>query len=458
MLAKTLHVRRNIRPPEKQHPMKTLQQNEERVESHLVPRMRLLRRLLALLVIDPRNRRGVRFPFESMILALLAGLLSGCPTLRDVERQSARLGLGRRGGKISDNALGYLLTLLDDVALLPLQVAMVKNMHRRKQLQPDGLRLHWTTVDGKYLTLDHHADGLAQKFVDDERRCIYWRLGVLRAVLVSAKGRPALGQRVMAPVQTDETDPEKLKHTGEITNLWPFVQWLREQYGELCANFTLDAGLWSRDLFAKFDAAGLGIFGNIKENKPELHAEVARVLRVDQQRRGPDAVSDWEPCSKGQIKRELWRNCGLDGWNGWNHLRQVVLVKQTTRLRHGGEDVVELRYFATNLPKATMTPKQLLELVRRHWAIENDCNWSFDMVMREDDGAWCTQKKSVLALGVLRMIAYNLLQWLRKSHVRVRRLNAPDTPLPWRELYEMILATWVRIGDSLLWRLSPTTS
>ena len=78
----------------------------------------------------------------------------------------------RRGGKISDNALGYLLTLLDDVALLPLQVAMVKNMHRRKQLQPDGLRLHWTTVDGKYQTLDHHADGLAQKFVDGERRSI----------------------------------------------------------------------------------------------------------------------------------------------------------------------------------------------------------------------------------------------------------------------------------------------
>ena len=80
------------------------------------------------------------------------------------------------------------------------------------------------------------------------------------------------------------------------------------------------------------------------------------------------------------------------------------------------------------------------------------------MVMREDDGAWCTQKKSVLALGVLRMIAYNLLQWLRKSHVRVQRLTAPDTPLPWRELHELILATWVRIGDSLLRRLSPTTS
>ena len=40
--------------------------------------------------------------------------------------------------------------------------------------------------------------------------------------------------------------------------------------------------------------------------------------------------------------------------------------------------------------------------------------------MAEDDGAWCTQRKSVLALGVLRMIGYNLLQWIRKLHVRVR--------------------------------------
>ena len=341
--------------------MKTLQQNEQRVESHLLPRLRLLRRLLPALVVDPRDRRGIRFPFESVVLALLAGLLAGSPTLRDVERQSARLGLGRRGGKISDNTLGYLLTLMDDAALLPLQVALVKNMHQRKQLKPDGLRLHWTTVDGKYQTLDHHADGLAQKFLCNEGRSVYWRLGVLRAVLVSAKGRPALGQRVMAPVQTDETDPEKLKYTGEITNLWPFIQWLREQYGELCTNFTLDAGLWSRDLFAKFDVAGLGVFGNLKDNKPELHAEAARVLRIDQLRRGPDAVSDWEPCSKGQIKRELWRNTGLDGWNGWGHLRQVVLVKQTMRPRGGGDDVVELRYFATNLPAPTMTPKQLLE-------------------------------------------------------------------------------------------------
>jgi len=207
-----------------------------------------------------------------------------------------------------------------------------------------------------------------------------------------------------------ETDPEKIKFTGEITNLWPFIESLRSQYGELAANFTLEAGLWNRERFAQFDAEGLGIFGQLKGNKPELHGEAERVLRIALTRRESEAASDWELCNKGQIKRELWRTTTLDGWNGWRHLRQVIVVKQTTRRRDGKPDDVELRYFATNLPAATMTPKQLLLLVRRHWAIENDCNWSFDMMMGEDDGTGCARGKAVLALGVLRMIAYNLMQ------------------------------------------------
>jgi predicted transposase YbfD/YdcC len=437
--------------------MKTLQQNDLRVEQYLIPRLARLRKLIALLVTDPRNPQGVRFPIDSMLLALLAGLLAGCVGLRDVERQSQRLGLGRRGGKISDTALTSLLKLFDDKLLLPLQVAMVQDMKRRGQLQSEGLRLNWTTIDGKYSTLDHDADGMAQKFEDKENKSIYWRLGVLRAVLVSAPGRPALGQWHMGPVEGSETNSDKVKYTGEMTNLPLFVAWLREQYGELTSNFTLDAGLWSREVFAKMDQQALGVFGNLKENKPELYAEAARVLRIEQGRRAPDAQSDWEPCRNGQIQRRLWRTFKLEGWNGWTHLRQVLVVEQTTRRRDGGPDDVELRYFATNLPQATMTPKQLLELVRRHWAIENDCNWTLDVVMAEDDGAWCTQRRSMLALGVLRMIAYNMLQWLRKSHVKVRHKRIDDTPLPWRELHEMVFAVWIRIGDALLARLRPRT-
>lgn len=437
--------------------METLQENEARVERYLVPQLARLRHLVRTLATEPRCPQGLRHGLDKITLAMVAGLLIG-GSPRDAERQSQRLGLGRRGGTIGDTTMRTLLAKSDDQTWLPVLVQTVKDSNRRKQLQSEGVRLHWMTIDGKYQTLDHHADGMAQKFVDDERQSIYWRLGVLRAVLVSAPGRPALGQWAMGPVETTETDPEKIKFTGEITNLWPFVTWLREQYGELATNFTLDAGLWSRELFAQFDAAGLGIFGNIKENKPELHGEVARVLRIAQARRGPDAESDWETCKNGQIRRELWRLTSLDGWNGWHHLRQVLVVKQTTRRRDGKPDDVELRYFATNLPVATMTPGQLLLLVRRHWAIENDCNWSFDMVMGEDDGTWCTQGKAALALGVLRMLAYNLMQWLRKRHVRVRHVRVADTPRPWHELHELILSAWIRIGVGLLKRLTRVPS
>jgi len=452
----------NNQPPDhpaahERHPMETLQENEARVERYLVPRMGRLRHLARTLESDPRGARGLRHSFENMTLAMLAGLLVG-QRPRGAERQSPRLGLGQRGGSISDTAIRGLLARSDNETWQPLLVRSVKDSKRRGQLRSEGLRLDWTVIDGKYSTYEHHVSGWAQKFVNDEKQSIYWRLGVLRAVLVSAPGRPVLGQWAMGPAETDETDPEKLKHTGEMSNIRPFVAWLREQYGDLATNFSLDAGLWSRALFAEFDSEGLGIFGNIKENKRELHAEAERVLRIAMARRDPEAESDWEPCKKGLIKRELWRSFALDGWNDWRQLRQVIVVKQTTRPRDGGPDEVELRYFGTNLPSATMSAKQLLLLVRRHWAIENDCNWSFDMVMGEDDGTWCTQKTAPLALGVLRMIAYNLMQWLRKRHVRVRHLRVPDTPRPWLDLHEMILATWIRIGAGLLDRLARAAS
>ena len=434
--------------------MENLKQTARRVESYVRPRVKRLGKLIETTAADPRHRQGRRHPFTHLVIALITGLIAGRKSLRDVERLSAELGLGRTGNGFSDGALSHLLELCGERDFDALLVRTVKDMARRSELRHPGLNHSWVAIDGKYVTLDHHCGGLAQKF--DTDTALYWRLGFLRAVMVSAPSRPALGQWPMGPVESDETDPEKLKHTGEITNLPPFVRWLREQYGERVSNFTLDAGLWSKPLFLAMDQQGLGVMCGLKENKPDLFAEAERVLHIQRQRRSHQSETDWEPCRGGHIRRRLWRTTLLDGWNGWTHLRQVLVVEQTTRDRNGDKET-ELRYFVSNATTGMLPPRQLLMLVRQHWGIENDCNWTFDMQFGEDDGAWCTVNKAMVVLGVLRMVAYNLLQHLRKSHVVVQRPRAGPTPRPWRDLFEHVHLCLLRIGHAFCQLLQPVT-
>ncbi|MSQ85133.1 MAG: hypothetical protein EXR77_20040 [Myxococcales bacterium] len=138
-------------------------------------------------------------------------------------------------------------------------------------------------------------------------------------------------------------------------------------------NFTLDAGLWSKAILLAMDLSGFGVFCGLKGNKPALFAEAERVLRSVCAKQESAAVSDWESCPKGKIRRRLWRTTKLEGCNGGTHLRQVVLAEQTTCDR-AGKDKVELRYFVTNATTDMLPPRQLLRLVRLHWGIENDCN------------------------------------------------------------------------------------
>ena len=431
--------------------MKTVQQEIARVEAFTDPKLRRARQLVRAHARDPRDVKGIRHPFDHFILALLSGLLAGRKSLRAVEALSKELALGRSGHGISDGALTHLLELMGENDLVPVLEYSVRDMGRRGQLKPVGVAQSWTAVDGKYMTAQHDCGGLAQKIED--KHGVHFRLGVLRAVLISAAGKPALGQWVMPPVETAEKDAEKRKHTGETTNLPGFIAALRKAYGDLVSNFTLDAGLWSKALFLGMDQAGLGVFCGLKKNKPDLHAEVKRVLGQRRKKRTPDAEMPWESCPKGEIRRRMWRTTELDGWNGWTHLRQALLVEQTTKDRDGKEKV-ELRYFVTNVTAGYLNARQALALVRLHWGIENDCNWTFDMQFGEDAGAWCTQNKATLVLGVLRMIAYNILQWLRKVHVQVERERVDRAARPWRELFELTYRYLVTAGRALLPRLA----
>ncbi len=98
---------------------------------------------------------------------------------------------------------------------------------------------------------------------------------------------------------------------------------------------------------------------------------------------------------------------------------------------------VEDRYLLTNLAPDRLKPSEILTVVRRHWAIENDCFKSLDVQWKEERKPWWTEGAAVPVLGLLRLMVYNLAQMLRKRHMN-RRVAGRDNPTPWRELFDLL--------------------
>ena len=84
-------------------------------------------------------------------------------------------------------------------------------------------------------------------------------------------------------------------------------------------------------------------------------------------------------------------------------------------------------------------------VVRGHWGIENDCFWTLDTQWREDAVPWCSQSLAVEILSWLRLMAYNLLQFARRAHLRLRDAEGtPEPPPPWRRIFEWVRQAWRR--------------
>jgi hypothetical protein len=132
----------------------------------------------------------------------------------------------------------------------------------------------------------------------------------------------------------------------------------------------------------------------------------------------------------------------------WTHLRQTWLVRQET-VDEAGNLEVEQRYFISSLLWNYFTPSQILLVVRLHWGVENDAFNSLDLQWREDSGPWCTMGTAVWALGLLRLLAYNTAQVLRRRRLREKTTDGGIlAPMSWRSLFKVI-------EDALLLSLEP---
>ncbi len=378
--------------------MKTLKAHvEERMEG-MVPRG----------VSDPRRKK----PKYRLEAVWRTAVVLHCLMQRSARAgtEYARERAGRLVCGIGRTALSDVLSRLDPAQAREVLRRQIHAEHRRKALQPDGLPVGVVAIDGRtnWVGPEKVNAWCQRSHLNDEAQTPYWKYRVVRAVLVSAAARVCIDE---APIPAETND------MGVFASFFKAVLKAYRRT-DLFEVVTADAGFCSEANARLVDKNHRAYLFGLKGNQPELHAEAERVLQGQAATTAPEAVSGWEWEKGKKVQRRLWRAREMAGWLDWTHLRQVWLVRKVCLDRDGREVVLEDRYFATNLPVNRLTSEQALELVRRHWAVENDCFWTLDTQWEEDAGLWTRKGNGLLICGLLRMIAYNIVALLRAVHCK----------------------------------------
>lgn len=397
---------------------------------------------------DSRQPKKVSRSMSSILWALELGLTCNQATLRDVEEMIQRLGRWVKSlipAWISDTTLDGMCRRLDPAYLHSKLVLRNRDFYRSKMLSPVGLPCGIATVDGKNLaTLDHNANGAGHRrssanskwhksaAAEKKQGKDYWLMLALRAVLTSAESKPCIYQYPLP------------SGTGESTGFPTIVNGLHDAYGRsgMIGIIDGDAGLTSLKNAEHVNRLGYGYIFGLKGNQPELYAEAQALLIPKSEEQKAEIELPWELRNGSWIRRRLWRTDEMRGMENsvgkWEHLRQTWLVRQETK-DAAGNVKIEDRYFITSLSWNFLKPSQILLAVRNHWGVENDAFNSLDLQWKEDSGRWCTMGTAVIALGVMRLMAYNTAQVLRRRTLRRKNKDGSlKAPIRWRSLFKEI--------------------
>lgn len=400
-------------------------------------------------VIDPRARRGIRWTFGSLLLAMLAGMMAGAKGLAEVEEITERLsrpirrllGIGRR---LADTTMRDLLVRLEPDGLRAMLYRVVKAARGRKALEPDIFPFGVVSMDGKgtatrffderYAQVEHLTDGLP--------------FGVVRTItstLVSTPARPCIDAH---PIPAD---------TNEMGAFRTALEALLSAYGRSMFSVVMyDSGANSRanaDFVARM---GLCYLFRLQQEQPTLLLEAQRLLgRLD----AADAAAESVDLSGGKVvTRRIWITDEIAAFHDWQHLRVAVRVQTVTEHKTSGHASVQDRYYISSLPADALTGDQWLEMIRRRWAVENECHNTWDRIFQEDDRPWVHDPQGMVATMMLRRIAYTLLALFRSVTQRSEARRSTPWETLMRDLYNVLVSAQEHHLEGLPYRRVKTAA
>lgn len=110
-------------------------------------------------------------------------------------------------------------------------------------------------------------------------------------------------------------------------------------------------------------------------------------------------------------------------YNAKNLKKKGVLasvLSVTSKAGHTRNISVEDRYYISSLPSETA--EKMLENIRSHWAIENSLHWILDMSFF-DDQSRIRKGNAPHAMAILRHVAYNLLQQVKRGKQSIKSMR-----------------------------------
>jgi hypothetical protein len=406
-------------------------------------------------VAEPRQSAKVTIPLQTVLVALVASMVTRARSLRMAEQRTAAiaqkhgtwLGLERR---IADNTFGKVLPKLSFASVLPCLHRLVKAEHRRGNLKPSRLAVGTAAIDGKnvgtlhwqdlcrVLSLDAQQASAAQvkqrlsEEYPEAQLCIpehgepYALLRVHTVTLVSSEAAPCIHLRPIAG------------STNEIGSMSELLDELKAVHGhsQLIGRITTDAGNTSLAAMSKSRTHGWHYFAQIKSEHGDLYAEAERLLGDRRRQRSHASYGDTQ--NGKVVTYHLWRyDLTEQGWLQWTHARQLVRVQRIAEDPATGKKSVGNRYYVSSESPEQLPPAAALKISRAHWRCEDETHWTADAEMQEDRRrlSWSRHPNGILVVSVLRMIAIAILAAAR----RLSRMSYSRETPSWGQVAEHFL-------------------
>lgn len=107
--------------------------------------------------------------------------------------------------------------------------------------------------------------------------------------------------------------------------------------------------------------------------------------------------------------REIWTSTDLNGYLSFPYVQQVFRIKRTITYLATGKTSVDVVHGITSLSPEKAGPARLLDLIRKHWTIENRIHYVRD-VSYDEDRSRVRRNNGPRVMASLRNTAISLLR------------------------------------------------